>query len=84
MKSRIFHWIVIALAVLVCVMGIVHVVLRSTFSMVAFIVLAVLYLVLFIAAKLCPHCGKYGVPIFPWKKDLGYCPKCGKKIEYDC
>ena len=48
------------------------------------IVLAVLYLVLVIAAKLCPHCGKYGAPIFPWKKDLGYCRKYGKKIEYDC
>ena len=84
MKSRIFHWVVIALWVLMCAMGIVHVVLRSTFSMVAFIVLAVLSLGLVIAAKLCPHCGSYCLPIYPWKKDLGYCRKCGEKIEYDC
>lgn len=83
MKSRIFHWIVFALAVAVCAMAIVHAFVGSTATTVVFLVMVVLFIVLVIPAKRCPNCGAFSSGIAPWQKELGYCRKCGKKIEYD-
>lgn len=30
----------------------------------------------------CPHCKRIGAAPNPFGRDYGYCPNCGKKIEY--
>lgn len=37
----------------------------------------------YLDATRCPHCKRYVfIGLHPFSKDAGYCPKCGKLVEY--
>lgn len=84
MKKTYKMTLVYFLFITTCILGIVAVI--AQVSMIFYSLIAVIDIILvFEIIKLshCPYCGKLGIPVKPFLKQMPCCKKCGKVFNSD-